>query len=500
MMVRFLFLFFFILAVLPAAAQKRSPDYSAAASQFESYSIEQRIKVQVLMTASGYWPAVPNVSFSSRLFQAITNFQRDNGYAPTGKLDEPQLSRLNDLAAPFLKTWGFRSVTHPTRNARLWLPLGLGGLPLRKEEGWEFKDSTGRITADFLYFNRTRVDQGYQSILTKMLISGTIIHYKVLRSDFMAISATSVDGIDMYLRFHNTDQGSIGFILAWKSELVRHLHIERAATLMSASLWASQTGAPFIDPPGPRSSGSSVARSAAPELAPSPSESAGTLAVPDESGTDVAKGGRSSGTGFFVSKMGHVLTNAHVVEGCTKILMTSIDGQPPSSAYVAKVDKINDLALLKTATAPLYIANFRTGARLGEAIAVFGYPLAGVLSTSGNFTLGNITALTGLADDSRHLQISAPVQGGNSGGPLLDEAGNVVGVIVAKLDALRVMVATKGEIPQNVNFAIRASVASAFMDGNGITPNLDAAERTRMNPADLAERAKGMSVYIVCER
>ena len=66
----------------------------------------------------------------------------------------------------------------------------------------------------------------------------------------------------------------------------------------------------------------------------------------------------------------------------------------------------------------------------------FGYPLSQVLATSGNFTTGIVTALAGIGDDSRFYQISAPVQPGNSGGPLLDENGNLIGVVSSKLDFL----------------------------------------------------------------
>jgi serine protease Do len=499
-MFRLFALILMLLAALPAAAQKRPPGYASAASQFESLTVEQRIRLQVLLTTSGYWPAVPNVNFNGRLFDAISTFQRGNGYYPTGLLDERQLSHLIDVAAPLLAQWGFREVKHPFRSAQIWVPFGLGLRPTRTKEGWEYKDPTGRIHIGFLYFDGTTVDQAYERTVRNMTAQGTTIHYKILKDDFTVVSATTVGGVDQYIRYHSDGYGSVGFVLSWKSEEARDLHIERVATLMSASLWANQTGAPFIAPPG-RASQPEVAR--APEPAPAPSAPAATqTTVPESSRADDDddNSGPSSGTGFFVSKEGHVLTNAHVVEACTKGLLVTPEGQQPSLAHVMKADRTNDLALLKTTILPTRVASFRVGARLGEGIAVFGYPMAGVLSTSGNFTLGNITALTGLGDDSRHLQISAPVQGGNSGGPLLDESGNAVGVVVAKLNALKVMVATKGEIPQNVNFAIKASVASAFLESNSISPMMGSANETKINPADLADQAKAVSVYIICNK
>jgi S1-C subfamily serine protease len=167
-------------------------------------------------------------------------------------------------------------------------------------------------------------------------------------------------------------------------------------------------------------------------------------------------------------------------------------------ATLSAKDTANDLALLRTDTSPTYAAAFRFGPRLGEPVEAFGYPLTNILATSGNFTLGNITALAGLGDDSRYLQISAPVQPGNSGGPLLDQSGNVVGVVSAKLNALKIMLRAEGDIPQNVNFAIRATVASNFLQINNV--KVVAGESTKvLDPTELADQAKSMSVRVECQ-
>ena len=200
-----------------------------------------------------------------------------------------------------------------------------------------------------------------------------------------------------------------------------------------------------------------------------------------EAGTDPSprKKGGSSGTGFFVSSSGHVATNHHVIDGCTSIKVFPVDA-PAMSAYIVARDKTNDLAILKTSIEPTVVPTLRAQVRLGESVSVFGFPLSGLLSTSGNFTTGTVTALTGIEDDTRQVQISAPVQPGNSGGPLIDKYGNVVGVIVSKLNALNVASATK-DIPQNVNFAIKSSIAINFMESNGVSPNA-AAKSRRVTP------------------
>lgn len=207
------------------------------------------------------------------------------------------------------------------------------------------------------------------------------------------------------------------------------------------------------------------------------------------------KRGETSGTGFFVSNGGHLLTNNHVVEGCKNINVIPVGGTPVSASLVAR-DKANDLAILRTSLSPTVVPALRPQARLGESVYVFGFPLAGLLSASGNFTTGTVTAVTGVADDTRLLQISAPVQPGNSGGPLVDKFGNVIGVIVSKLNALNVAAATN-DIPQNVNFAIKSSIAVNFLESNSLQP--DTGAKSRELPAEaIAELAKLFTVRIAC--
>jgi Trypsin-like peptidase domain len=194
----------------------------------------------------------------------------------------------------------------------------------------------------------------------------------------------------------------------------------------------------------------------------------------------------SSGSGIFVSYDGHVLTNNHVIEDCSRLRME----QPVSGAMVATVvarDVSNDLALLRTSSRPTIVAKFRSQTRLGQSIYVFGFPMFPNLSSSGNFTIGSVTALTGPGDDTGLVQISAPVQPGNSGGPLLDKRGNVVGVIVARIEKL-----------QNVNFAIKSSIALNFLSSNGVGAKESETTASELPPEEIADLAKPFTVRILC--
>ena len=200
------------------------------------------------------------------------------------------------------------------------------------------------------------------------------------------------------------------------------------------------------------------------------------------------------GTGFFIGEEGVIITNAHVVKGCLEARI-GLPGRRVTSRVIAR-DGENDLALLRTAAHPPAVAALRLSARQGEAVAAYGYPLPGLLASDGNLTTGNITALSGIGDDSRLLQISTPVQPGNSGGPLLDGSGNVVGIVEGKLNAIKVATAI-GDVPQNVNFAIKAAVMATFLDGNGVHYATGEPGAAR-SPADIAEEARRFTVPVEC--
>jgi len=120
-------------------------------------------------------------------------------------------------------------------------------------------------------------------------------------------------------------------------------------------------------------------------------ESPGTTATTKNPSSEKERRASSSGTAFYVSQAGHLITNAHVVEGCW-VASIAPSGVPKGTARVLARDAVNDLALLETTMKPTEWARFRRHVRLGENVYAFGFPLSGFLSTSGNFTSGNVTA------------------------------------------------------------------------------------------------------------
>jgi S1-C subfamily serine protease len=146
------------------------------------------------------------------------------------------------------------------------------------------------------------------------------------------------------------------------------------------------------------------------------------------------------------------------------ILFRLVTSDGTIDAKVVQVDADNDLALLKATGkfSPLPIAASRT-AHLGGTVTTIGFPDPTLQGFAPKLAKGEIASLSGAGDSPRYFQISVPVQPGNSGGALVDERGNVVGVVSAKLDA-SVALAVSGALPENVNYAVKSSFLLSFLE------------------------------------
>lgn len=206
---------------------------------------------------------------------------------------------------------------------------------------------------------------------------------------------------------------------------------------------------------------------------------------------ETADGG--SGTGFFVDSNGHIMTNNHVIAGCATL---TVDGQ---RAKLVSQSETFDLAILQIdqmRADDTFLSFSASPARLNSDVTVAGYPLFPLLGGL-NITRGSISAMEGLQGDTATMQITAPVQPGNSGGPIVDQTGRVVGIVVSKLDAGLVQEAI-GDIPQNINFGIRGQIGQMFAEMNGVSVSEQNAGET-LPPEDLAEKLAAATVLIQCD-
>ena len=174
----------------------------------------------------------------------------------------------------------------------------------------------------------------------------------------------------------------------------------------------------------------------------------------------------ASGTGFFISDEGHIVTNHHVINGCNEVKVHT-QGKSSTASILAK-DRINDLALLKVSQSPQHVfALSNEDPYPLQDIIVAGFPFGDAVSSTLKFTTGVISSLAGIGNNYSEIQIDAAIQPGNSGGPILDNLGNIVGVAVSKLDVDKVY-EDFGVIPENTNFGIKASVVKNLLQSNDV--------------------------------
>jgi S1-C subfamily serine protease len=230
----------------------------------------------------------------------------------------------------------------------------------------------------------------------------------------------------------------------------------------------------------------------APQVAKPDVQTTATATPPPKSG----KKFNMNGTGFVISTSGHILTNNHVISGCVGDIHGNLTGESTVVLRTVSTDETNDLALLQAPNFKDTATLRATPVRSGDAVIAIGYPYHGLLSSDFTVTTGIISSLSGILNDTRYLQISAAVQPGNSGGPLLDNTGNIVGVVAAKINAIKFAKAT-GDIPENINFAIKTGAVRDFLD-NSVVTYQTAEPKAKLETADIARNARAYTVLVSC--
>lgn len=208
----------------------------------------------------------------------------------------------------------------------------------------------------------------------------------------------------------------------------------------------------------------------------------------------------ASGTGFVVAP-GRVMTNNHVIAECDRTVARNAAGTRVN-ARVLGTDTRRDLAVLAVPQdlGPALAFRADPPVRRGETVVIYGFPLYGLLSSGPTLTTGVLSALSGIKDSPLNFEITAPVNPGNSGGPLLDDHGNVIGVVVAKINAMRLAQLTDGDIAQNVNFAVKGSEALAFLQSQNVAPRTITSADAPRNTADIGDIANPSTMFLECFR
>ncbi|WP_371376279.1 ankyrin repeat domain-containing protein [Thalassotalea aquiviva] len=204
----------------------------------------------------------------------------------------------------------------------------------------------------------------------------------------------------------------------------------------------------------------------------------------------------STGSGFFINKHGDMVTNHHVIDKCEFVKVRH--NNELYGASVVVFDNKNDLAVVSAELDNNAFSNLSAQQypSLGESVTVLGYPLNSILGNSLKLTTGILSSHTGIQGDSSVYQISAPIQSGNSGGPVYDEAGEVLGVAVSTLDPL-VMAKHTGSLPQNVNYAVKSTVLTNFLKANNIRFSVGSGE-SKQSPKQINKANAKAVASILC--
>jgi len=194
----------------------------------------------------------------------------------------------------------------------------------------------------------------------------------------------------------------------------------------------------------------------------------------------------ASGSGFFVSNTGHIITNHHVIDEC-KAVKVNFKGDEIEAKILA-IDKTNDLAILKANINPSKVfAISNEDVSLLQDIIVAGFPLGKRVSAAIKTHKGSVSALAGFGDNYSNFQTDATINQGNSGGPVMDHKGNIVGVAVALMSA---------EAGQNIFFAVKSSTLKTFANSNGIT--FLPANNREMSNAELGQLITEGTLFLEC--
>ena len=213
-----------------------------------------------------------------------------------------------------------------------------------------------------------------------------------------------------------------------------------------------------------------------------------------EFGTPQERKSSALGSGFIIDEKGIIVTNNHVIDGCGDVKIHH-NGNVIRASVVSR-DKTNDLAVLKGDFEPEMVFPINEkNAKLMQEIYVAGYPFGSKISASLKITRGIISSLSGIGNNFSNIQIDAAIQPGNSGGPIFNKSGTVIGVAAHKLD-LKYSLEKMGSIPENVNFGIKSSVLANFLDSNSVS--YKSGSRRTKGVSALGKLASNATYYLSC--
>jgi S1-C subfamily serine protease len=418
---------------------------------------ETRYVVQANLVLLGLYDRFIDGEFGPGTFNAIRAFDSRGG-SNDGVLSKRQMDQLQTAAAKVFNEHGYEPIRDDA-GLRVYVPLKLLTTSRASDRGTRYSAGDSSMVLETV--RKPLTEQGFNELYAQMSSrkSNRSVSYATLRDGVFTVSG--VDGGKIfYARFFNNGSASVGYSFSWTDDVAE---LGQMVSIMLAN---------FSFPIG---------------------SDEGKPSEPPAKEKD-AEPSSGSGTGFFVSDKGLIVTNYHVAGECR-----TIDVPPYGKAKLVKADKGVDLAAIELEKD--ISSSFATvridKPTLGESVVMVGYPLAQLLDSSINIATGIVSSETGLGGETKWFTTNAGVQPGNSGGPILDTHGNVVGVAVAKIDDAKLLAAI-GNVAPNVGFAIKNNVLLDFLDifKHSRSERVDGAD---LGVQEIARRARAFTVQIICD-
>jgi S1-C subfamily serine protease len=437
-----------------------------------------RTEIQMLQDAliwSGVYVGLKDGGWGRMSAEAVREWRRQRGLRSVETFSTAEFSALFEDAIRARNAVGWANRVDPNTGVWIGLPMGLLRPGERREPflhftaGTDYGGSDGRMEVTTRTFRGDIVvaRETVGAAIDVFKDAGGVITYRLDRPD-RQVASLDAQGRSVYIRYDRSGSDWRGFIVVVKQNDALTRNIITAISAEFNSLGSPTVGgdAPVLGPVlGALASRGIVAGGTAPVASATPpapttpppalasQPAAAAPAIPPPTRREIS----GSGTGFAVRRDGTMMTNHHVVRGCGSLALHSGE-----RVTVVATDPTADLAILRVQGKVFEtITRFRRDQTidLGEPVTAFGYPHYQSVSTALNITNGIVSALVGIGDDPANFQINAAIQPGNSGGPVLDNAGLVIGVAVSRLNDRRIMAAT-GTIPQTMNYAIRGQGVS----------------------------------------
>jgi serine protease Do len=452
-------------ACLLAPALARA-DFQSSEVWFGQKDEKDRVLLQGMLILLGHYAGLIDGVFGQRTYDAIVGYQTANGLTADGVLSDVEETEMVVEATAVYQALEFSDEEDAEAGIRIPIAKKLFTESSPSRWGRHWQNDDGSIELETLAIATSETP--FQTLFDRLrLTSDRTVEYSLLRESFFVLSG-NVGDKKFYTSFVRFEDTSRGFSIAWdrsRDELGSVLSLYIASMVQ----YADTAGAVALN---------------------DPLDADGKEAVPEDDGPI----GQSSGSGFAVSTKGVIVTNAHVVEGCGEVMVVGL-----GPAEVETVDDEIDLALLRVANATFDdVAQLQLRPlELGQSIVVLGYPLSELMGNALTVNQGIVSSLSGIGGDPTQFTVSANIQPGNSGGPILDMGGRVVGIAAAKFDEAK-MLAAAGTTAANIGFAVDSQSLAGFLSRLE-TSTVDELPASDATVQQAVARARDYTYQIVCD-